>query len=89
MDDRLLFLQCIAKMMEEQEIVCSFDHCMPRLDRKFWEGLAVCQQTEDHKLLENIAHCLRQNTSDFYCTDQIIALLERAGYSMVPRHDFG
>jgi len=45
MDDRLVFLQCMAEMMEEQGIVCSFDHCMSRLDRQFWEGLAVCQQT--------------------------------------------
>lgn len=71
MDDRLLFLQCIAKMMKDQGIVCSFDHYTPPLDQAFWDSLAVCQQTDDQRLLENIA------------------LLERAGYSTVPRHDFG
>lgn len=89
MDDRLLFLQSIAKMMEEQGIVCRFDCHTPRLDRDFWDGLAVCRQTDDRRLLENIARCLRQDTSDFHCIDQIIALLERTGYSTVPRHDFG
>ncbi|WP_298016833.1 hypothetical protein [uncultured Dysosmobacter sp.] len=59
------FLQRIAKMMEEQGIVCSFDCCMPQLDRAFWERLAVCRRTDDHKLLE------------------------KAGLSTVPRHDFG
>lgn len=89
MDDRLLFLQCIAKMMKDQGIVCSFEHYTPPLDQAFWDSLAVCQQTDDQRLLENIADCLRQRTSDFDCVDQIIALLERAGYSTVPRHDFG
>lgn len=89
MDARLFFLQSIAKMMEEQGIVCSFDYCMPQLDRAFWERLAVCRQTDDHKLLETIAHCLQEDTSDFCCIEKIIALLEKAGFSTIPRHDYG
>ncbi len=52
-------------MMEAQGIVCRFDCCMPRLDRAFWDRPAVCQRTDDRKLLE------------------------KAGFSNVPRHDCG
>lgn len=88
MRDPLLFLQCIAKMMEELDISCEFDRCPP-LDREFWDKLGVCQQNDDRRRLELIALCLREDTSDSCCIEKIIHLLEEGGFSTAPRHDFG
>lgn len=47
------------------------------------------RRAEEHRALEAIAACLRRDTGDFACIDEIIAILEPLGYDTNPRHDFG
>lgn len=88
MYDRLLFLQALAKFVEHESIDISFS-CPPPLDRSFWDEVLQSQQTEDRKALEQIAACLRRNTSDFRCIEEIEFLVSARGFDTSPRHDFG
>ena len=86
--DNLCFLQELSRFLEMQGIHCSFQ-VPPRVNRNFWDCAAEKIESTDRELLEAIAQCLRKDTSDFYCMEEIIALLEAKGFSTIPRHDFG
>lgn len=86
MDDRLFFLQILAKLMEEEGIRCFFSDFPPKLDRDFWEQAGQEIKSEDSEALEQIASCLEENTSDFYCIEKITYLVESRGFHVIPRH---
>ncbi len=88
MNEKLLFLQLLAKFMDREDITCTFNY-PPPLDRAFWDEVLQCQETEDRKTLEQIAACLRKNTSDFHCIENITFLVSQRGFDTSPRHDFG
>ena len=88
MNDQLIFLQMLSSMMEREGITCSFAHGS-REDPAFWEKLMDGRRSEEHRALEAIAACLRRDTGDFACIDEIIAILEPLGYDTNLRHDFG
>lgn len=89
MNNQLLFFQTLFQMMEREGISFSFDGYTPAVDHTFWDRLTACRNTDDRRLLEDIAACLREDTSDFLCIDQIICLLSDGGFDTGPRHDFG
>ena len=86
--DNLCFLQALSQFLKMQEIHCSFQ-IPPRVDRNFWDCAAEKVESPDGELLEAIAQCVRKDTSDFHCIEEIFALLEARGFSTSPRHDFG
>lgn len=86
--DDLCFLQELSRFLEIREIRCSFQ-IPPKVDRNFWNCAAEKVESPDGELLEAITQCLRKDTSDFYCIEEIISLLETRGFSASPRHDFG
>lgn len=59
MRDPLLFLQCIAKMMEELDISCEFDRCPPLELIAF----RVREDTSDFCCIEKIIHLLERAAS--------------------------
>ena len=85
--DRLCFLQELSRFLESREIRCTFQ-TTPRVDRDFWNRAAGEIGSSDEELLAKIAQCLRSDTSDFDCVEEILALLEARGFSTTPRHDF-
>lgn len=87
MDDQLLFLQFIYEAMEKTGITCSFDVPLKE-NPAFWDQAAKLRETADREALEEIAACLREDTTDFLCMEQIIFIVERRGLSTTPRHDF-
>ncbi len=88
MTDQLVFLQLMARMMDYYGVTCSFAHGAKE-DPAFWEQLMDGRRAEEHRALEAIAACLRRDTGDFACIDEIIAILEPLCYDTNPRHDFG
>ena len=87
MDENFLFLQALYQFMKKEQIRCTFDHSLP-LDRAFWDQTAEERTADDRKALEAIANCLRRNTSDFLCIEEITFLVESRGFDTSPRHDF-
>ena len=85
--DNLCFLQGLSQFLEMQEIHCMF-RTPPRIDRNFWDCAAEKIESPDRELLDAIVQCLQKDTSDFYCIEEITALLEARGFSTSPRHDF-
>ena len=88
MKDRLIFLQCIGKMLETERMDCSFS-CPPPVDRGFWEEIVGELRSDDSETMEEIAAVLRSGASDFDCVEQIALLLERRGFETGGCHDFG
>ena len=85
--NNLYFLQEMFQFMSQKGILCTFQE-PPRLDRLFWDCASREMESGEAETLEAIAACLQEATSDFYCIDQIIALLEGQGFSTGSRHDF-
>ena len=88
MKDRLLFLQCIGKMLETERVDCAF-FCPPSVARGFWEETLEGLRSGDSETMEQIAAVLRSGASDFDCVEQIALLLERQGFEVGGCHDFG
>lgn len=88
MCNQLLLLQSLAKWMERERINVSFC-CPPAPDRAFWANVLQEQKNEDYQTLEQIAACLRKDTSDFDCIEEIEALVAQRGFDTAPRHNFG
>ena len=87
MDGNLLFLQSIYRLMEKEGVSCSFAH-PTKPDHSLFEKLAEKQSSTDYETLSKIAECLRRDTSDFICIEEIISLLDARGFYTAPRHDF-
>jgi len=83
----MLLLQSLAKWMDWEGIEVEF-RCPPDPDRAFWDDILQEQANGDRKALEDIAACMRKDTSDFDCLEEIEALLNRRGFDTIPRHDF-
>ena len=75
--DHQYFLQELSRFLEVRRIHCTFEPPM---------GPEGCME---QTILAEVAQCLRKDTSDFDCIEEIIALLEAHGFSTSPRHDFG
>ena len=88
MSDKELLLQMFAQMLYESGVEISFA-ARPHINTTLREELLAGQEREDANTLEAIATCLRKDTDEFACIDEIIALLESQGYQTTPRHDFG
>ena len=88
MTDEQLFLQLMAQAIRYYGVKFSFAYTPP-IDPALTEALALRQRSAETDALEAIAAALREDTSDFACVDQIIGILEKLGYTTVPRHDFG
>ena len=78
MSGEQLLVQLFTQMLEESGAEITFSH-----------QSADSMNREGDDALEAIAACLRKETDDFTCVDEIIEILEQRGYRTVPRHDFG
>ena len=67
--DHQYFLQELSRFLEVRRIHCTFEPPV---------GPEGCME---QTILAEVAQCLRKDTSDFDCIEEIIALLEAHGFS--------
>ena len=87
MEEKLLY-QLFMKTMELYDAEVTFG-IEPKRDPVFWAKLTDQEQTLERTALKQIADCMRRDTTDFDCVEDILDILFSLGYKTDPRHDFG
>lgn len=86
MENKLL-VQVLIEALEFYEADVRFG-IQPRRSADFWAKLTDTEQDKDKRALEQIAKCMRRDSTDYDCIEDILDILFELGYDTKPRHKF-